>query len=138
MGSYHGDDSAQLRQIDDSDDGRDNAITSAYATVQVEEEVCTGELGGYGHGMAEEVDYFAVNKGIGASADRPRGGMIASRVLGNDRVGSGIGNHVPFAESGDLTLSWSWSSNWQTVGEYSNGLSLRCPTSDADRCCQQR
>ena len=117
LGTYHGDDSAQARLIDDSDDEIENAITPSYATVFVEEEQCTGETEGYAHGLAEEVDYFAVNKGIGANADRPRGGMIASRILGSDRVGTGqAGNHVPFAETGDLTLAWSWESNWQTVG----------------------
>jgi hypothetical protein len=116
IGSYNGDDSAEVRLFDSLGDGK--PITYAYATVQIEEEMCTGEQGGFAHGRAEEVDYFAVNKGIGASADRPRGGMIASQVIGAGEIFSGEGGgtmHQPFAETGDLTLSWSWSSNWQTV-----------------------
>jgi hypothetical protein len=114
LGSYNGDDAALVRLVDTNADDELGAVTTAGATVQAEEEQCTGEQDGFVHGMGEEVDYFAVNKGIGATADRPRGGMVASQIIGAGEVGTS-GNHVPFAETGDLTLAWSWQSNWQTV-----------------------
>ena len=129
IGSYHGDDSAQVRQYDTSDDGVDNAITASSATVQIEEEICSGEGAassnpyGFGHGMAEEVDYFAINKGAGSFADtNDRGRMSASQIIGSGSL-STSGNHKPFAEAGELTLAWSYASNWPNCSVSSSRMS---------------
>lgn len=105
IASYHGRDSAELRA---------QSVASNGATVLIEEETCAGEQGGYTHGNAEQVDYFALLAGVGSSADQPNGGIRARPASTTDPRNAvtqnreAAGNLRPFAEMGQITADSDW------------------------------
>ena len=114
IGTYHGSDSAQLRQT--------RPATTMSFEVMIEEEQCTGETeGGFTHPWAEEVDYFAISAGIEGRANglgydftefsahyglsESHGRIKASQLA---HVGRSSSNHRAVGESGDLTIMDEW------------------------------
>ena len=114
IASYHGADSSELRfAMTPATTNADGVqmpakpdITSAGATIFIEEETCSTDDAA--HPMAEQVDYFAIAAGVGSNADGQHGStaMINARpAVVSPQETSQL---TPFMETGDIELDHNW------------------------------
>jgi hypothetical protein len=97
IASYHGTDSAELRL---------QSTTPSAATIMIEEEACHSTTAGQQpHPMAEQIDYLALQGGMGSDSGRDSSGILAHTVAHST---SGTSNLRPFGESGDIMLRHEW------------------------------
>ena len=124
IASYHGSDTSELRfsmvprtgpHAANNPNGPNRPATSpAGATIYIEEEQCTAAGAADGvHGLAEQVDYFAIAAGVGSNAQRNgalQNGHITNAINARPSVVSAqeTSQLTPFMETGDISVTHDW------------------------------